>query len=199
MIRVMSSAATVARRRRLTLDDWFALDEDDSRELVDGVLEEAEVTTFLHETVVTWLILLLGTYFRTRGGFVGASGVKLVVGRDRGRIPDVICYAAGNRPEADGLVRVAPDIVIEVVSRGHRNARRDRIEKPLDYAACGAKQYWLVDPQLRSFEIWKLGPKRRYARVAAVTKGAISRIPGLVGLRVDVDALWTEVDRLTSA
>jgi Uma2 family endonuclease len=61
------------------------------------------------------------------------------------------------------------------------------------------KQYWLVDPQLRTFEIWKLSPRRRYTRFASVTEGTIPRIPGLAGLKVDVDALWAELDRLISS
>ena len=193
-MRAMLPRMTAARR--MTVEQWDELDEDDSRELVDGVLEEAEVTSFIHETAVVWLITLLGPYFRARGGFVAASGVKLVIKPDRGRIADVICYAAGHRPEAVGLVRTPPDILVEVVSPRPRDARRDRIQKPIDYASIGVKQYWLVDPHLRIFEIWRLDAKRRQVRIAAATNGRIERIPGLPGLEVDVDALWTEVDRL---
>jgi hypothetical protein len=41
----------------LTIDQWAALDEDDSRELVDGRLEEAEVPSVVHEVIVRWLLL----------------------------------------------------------------------------------------------------------------------------------------------
>ncbi|HSQ64345.1 MAG TPA: Uma2 family endonuclease [Polyangiaceae bacterium] len=179
-----------------TLEAWLALDEDDSRELVDGVLEEAEVPTPIHETVVRWLVVWLDAYFRPRGGFVFASGIKLAIRRNRGRIADVVCYAAGRTPEIDGLVRTPPDIVIEVISRTPRDAARDRIQKPADYASFGVKQYWLVDPHARSFEVWQLAARRRHVRLAAATGGKIQRLPGYAGLTIDVDALWAEVDRL---
>ena len=83
-MRAMLPSMTAARR--MTVDQWEELDEDDSRELVDGVLEEAEVTNFIHETVVRWLVVLLDTYFRPRGGFVVASGLRYVIRRDRGRM-----------------------------------------------------------------------------------------------------------------
>jgi hypothetical protein len=60
-----------------TLESWAALDEDDSRELVDGRLEEAEVPTAIHEAVVRWLVILLDAYFRPRGGLVFGPGIKL--------------------------------------------------------------------------------------------------------------------------
>jgi len=180
----------------MTVEHWDELDEDDSRELVDGVLEEAEVTGFVHETVVRWLVVMLDAYFRPRGGFVVASGLKFVIRRDRGRIADVACYAPGRKPELEGLVRVPPDVLVEVISPRPRDARRDRVQKPNDYASFGVKQYWLVDPTLRTFEIWRLHVKRRQVRIAAATNGRIEHIPGFPGLSVDVDALWAEVDRL---
>lgn len=188
-MRAMLSRMSAARR--LTLREWFDLDEDDSRELVDGALAECEVPSTPHEAVVAWLIVLLSGHYVSRGGFVFGSGVKLAIGRDRGRIADVVCYAPGRKPEL-GLVSTPPDIVVEVVSNRPRDVRRDRIEKAADYAAFGVKQYWLVDPRVRTFEVWQL-TRRRYVRIAAATKG-ILRVQKLA---VDVGALWAHVDRLT--
>lgn len=192
MLRRMTAA------RRMTLEEWAELDEDDSRELVNGVLEEPEVTDCIHEVVVTRLVADLDAYLRPRGGFAFASGLGYAVRKDTGRFADVACYLAGRRPE-HGIVRTPPDVIVEVVSPRPRDARRDRIDKLADYAAFGAKQYWLVDPHVRTLEIWRLDAKRRYARLAAVASGKLRRIPRLPGFVLDVDALWHEVDRLTSA
>jgi Uma2 family endonuclease len=136
-----------------TLEAWAALDEDDSRELVDGRLDDEEEPSAIHETVVRWVLVLLDAYFRPRGGLVFGSGIKLAVRAQSGRLPDVVCYGRGRRPEARGVVRVPPDIVVEVVSSSPRDERRDRIEKPDDYGAFGVRYFWLVDPDHRSFEI----------------------------------------------
>lgn len=179
----------------VTIDDWAALQEDDSRELVDGVLEEAEVPSVLHEVIVTWLHLLLGPYFRARGGFTLAA-VKLAIQPRRGRIPDLVCYGAGKRLPRHGVVTVPPDVVIEVVSSRPEDERRDRIAKPQDYAELGARHYWIVDPWLRSIEIFALEEQGRYVRVVAETGGEIHRVPGLPDLTLNVDAMWAEIDRL---
>ena len=182
----------------MTLEEWAELDEDDSRELVNGVLEDPEVTDRVHEVVVTALLVTLAPWFRERGGFAFASGLGYAVRKDTGRFADVACYLAGRRPE-HGIVRTPPDVIVEIVSPRPRDARRDRIDKLADYAAFGAKQYWIVDPHVRTFEIWRIDSKRRYVRFAAVASGKLRRIPRLPGLVVDVDALWREIERLTSA
>ena len=179
-----------------TLEAWAALDEDDSRELVDGRLEDEEVPSAIHEAVVRWVLVVLDAYFRPRGGLVFGSGIKLAVRARSGRLPDVVCYGRGRRPEARGVVRVPPDIVVEVVSSSPRDERRDRIEKPDDYGACGGRYYWIVDPDYRSFEIWELGADARYARAATGVAGKVESVPGCDGLSLDLDELWAEVDRL---
>ena len=179
-----------------TLEAWAALDEDDSRELVDGRLEDEEVPSAIHEAVVRWILVLLDGYFRPRGGFVFGSGIKLAVCARGGRLPDVVCYGRGKKPEARGVVTIPPDIVVEVVSPTPRDERRDRVEKPDDYGAFGVPYYWIVDPDYRSFEVWELGADARYARAASGVASTIERVPGCDGLSVDLDGLWAEVDRL---
>jgi Uma2 family endonuclease len=180
----------------MTLDQWAALDEDDSRELVDGRLEEAEVPSVVHEVVIMWLLMRLEPYFRERGGRVLASGIKLAVGSGRGRLADIVCFGADARLPRRGVVSAAPVMVVEVLSPDPQDQRRDRIAKPGDYADLGARAYWMVDPWIRTLEILELGPDGRYVRAFAGTSGAIDDIPGLAGLSIDLDALWAEVDGL---
>lgn len=180
----------------MTLEQWGALDEDVRGELVDGVLAEEEMPSVVHEALVYWLLMLLGPYYRGRGGLVFASGVKLAVRHERGRLADVVCFAPGSAPEKHGVVHVPPEIVIEVVSPSPADERRDRIEKPDDYAAFGVRYYWLVDPELRGFEVWELGADGRYVRALSAVSGKLDRVPGCDALVVDLDALWAEIDRL---
>ena len=180
----------------MTVDEWGELDDKDFRELVDGVLEEDEMPSLLHDVAMTWLVVVLAPYFRRRGGFVAAQGPKIVIRADRGRVPDIVCWGAHAKPEIEGLIRRTPEVVVEIVSPRPRDARRDRIDKFADYAEMGVKQYWLVDPKVRTVEIFHLGAKRRYTSVAAAAHGKIRRIPSLPGLTIDVDALWAELDRL---
>jgi len=84
--------------RAMTLEEWAALDEEVEGELVDGILEEEERPTFLHEIVVAWLIRPLHTWARRRRGLVASSETKIAVGPRRGRKPDVSVYLPGRVP-----------------------------------------------------------------------------------------------------
>ncbi len=186
-------AAALEQSKLMTLDQWAALDEDVEGELVDGMLEEEEMPSVLHETIVVWLGAILGAWARRRRGFTTGSETKLAVGPRRGRKPDLSIFLPPNLPAAsDTLVRVPAHVVIEIVSPRPRDTRRDRVEKLADYARAQAHYYWIVDPQIRSLEVYELGRDRRYAVALTATDSRL-RIPGCPGLTVDLTALWNEV------
>ena len=183
----------------MTLEEWADMPEDEPGELVDGYLEEEEVPNLVHETIVIWLAWVLKTWLG-RGGFVFGSEAKYAVRANRGRKPDLAVYL---NPDGSGLprygvVRVPPDIAIEVVSPSPRDERRDRIEKMDEYAAFGVRFYWILDPGLQSLEIFEL-TGGRYARAARATEGRMESVPGCAGLVIDLDDLWGEIARLGPA
>lgn len=181
----------------MTLEAWAALPEDEPGELVDGRLVEEESVGYAHEVVVIWLASLLRAWIAPRGGLVGGSDARFAVKPTRGRKPDLTVYLPGSRrPPGQGLIRVPPDIAVEVVSPTPRDGRRDRVEKVKEYAAFGVRWYWIVDPQLRTFEILELGADGRYAHAFSATEETIAAAPGCEGISIDLDALWSEVDRL---
>ncbi len=181
-------------QKLMSLTEWAELDEDVEGELVDGVLEEEEMATILHEITVVWLIRILSTWARRRRGYVTGSEAKIAVGPRRGRKPDLAVHLGGKGPTlADTLIRVPPHIVVEVISPRPRDARRDRVEKIRDYAVAGIAYYWILDPQLRVLEVLELESRSRY-RVALSRSTGKGRVPGCPGLALDLDDLWAEID-----
>jgi Uma2 family endonuclease len=180
----------------MTLAEWIAMPEDEPGELVDGFLVEEEMPDLVHETVVAWLMSTLRPWIVGRGGFVFGSEAKFALRPRTGRKPDVTVFHAGKVLPRRGPVRIPPDIAVEVVSPTPRDARRDRIEKVDDYAAFGIRQYWIVDPEQRSFEVFEHGRDGRYVRARGAVGGQLTDLPGLEGFTLDVDALWAEIERL---
>lgn len=183
--------------RRMTLEEWAALPEDEPGELYGGELVEEEVPDYVHEVVVAWLIRLFGGWVAPQGGLVGGSDAKFGLGAGHGRKPDITVYLpASTKPPRRGIVRVPPDIAVEVVSPEARDVRRDRVEKMDEYAAFGVRFYWIVDPEARTVEIFELGADHRYTRALGATVGRLDDVPGCPGLSLDLSELWAETDRL---
>jgi Uma2 family endonuclease len=170
--------------------------EDEPGELAFGWLVEEDVAEYEHETVLSFLNAALRGWVVPRGGFVAGSEVEFAVGVDQGRKPDLSVYLAGDGvPPRRGPLGVPPDIAIEVVSPTSIDARRDRIEKAHEYAVCGVRWYWIIDPATRALEVFELGSERRYALVLAAVEGSVV-LPGCGDFRIDLDALWAEIGRL---
>ena len=179
------------------VEEWGALPEDQEGELVDGRIEEEEVPSYLHEVVVAWLIWTLRSWLVRHRGLIAGSDAKFATRPGCGRKPDISVYLPGGAtPPALGVISVPPDIAVEVVSPTPRDAQRDRVEKLADYAAFGVRWYWIVDPQLRTFELLELGADGRYVHALAAAAGRRTDIPGCPGLVVDLDDLWAEADAL---
>jgi Uma2 family endonuclease len=180
---------------QMTLEEWAELPDEVPGEFVDGRLVEEEMPDPVHEVIVMWLGHIFLSWAKVGSALVGASGIKFAISHQRGRKPDATIFLPGTkRPAARGVVRVPPDIAIEVVSPSRRDQRRDRVEKLVEYAAFGIRWYWIVDPEQRSVEIQALGDDGRYAKVVERSSGAINEIPGCPGLALDLDALWSYAD-----
>jgi Uma2 family endonuclease len=184
-----------AAPREMTVEEWAELDEDVEGELVDGRLEEEEMANYAHELAVAWLASVLRAWLVPLRGFVLTSETKLRIGPKRGRKPDLVLYFAGTpRPKSRAMMGTTPpDVAIEVVTPRPRDARRDRIDKRADYASVGVRHYWILDPELRSLEVYSLGADGRYVDALSVAEGKHA-VPGCAGLELDLDALWAEID-----
>ncbi len=188
-----AATAEVLQPEPMTLEQWADLDEDEPGEFVDGQLTEEEVTTNVHDAIVSWFIRMLGIWGAPRRAQVFGPDHKLAVSKARGRKPDVCMYAPGERLVRASISRKPPTLILEVISQRARDVRRDRIEKADEYARFGVRWYWLLDPESRVLEMWELGADGRYVRARSASEGNVEA-PGFEGLTLDLDGLWAEVE-----
>ena len=136
------------RRVRMSWEEYLALPEQPKAEWVDGeaVIMNAPVL-FDHGDCVAQLVVLLVPLFPDR---YLVPEVFLHLPRNRVRAPDLMLVH--DRP-ADGQVREAPALVVEVLSPSTRS--EDTIRKSMEYAEGGVGQYWVVDPELRAIDVWR--------------------------------------------
>ncbi len=68
--------------------------------------------------------------------------------------PDLLFVLNEHRDILKDWVRGAPDLVIEILSR--TTAANDRGPKMKAYARFGVRQYWIVDPDRKTIEVYRL-------------------------------------------
>jgi Uma2 family endonuclease len=121
-------------------------------ELVDGVLVE-KVMGFYESAVAAAMIFFLKAYLRRRrlGMVSGADGLLRILPKQV-RVPDVAFLSwerlGGRQLPRDPILGAAPDLAVEVLSRG--NTKAEMARKLRDYFAAGVRLAWFIDPRTRT-------------------------------------------------
>lgn len=122
----------------------------DERWLID---EEDMPETPLHDLAIDLIVQVLRAWVeRTRRDASVHRNIAVRFEKSRPKVgcdPDV-CLHEPAVPETETSIRLwqsgrsAPVIAVEVVSQG--TARKDYLDNPDRYAACGARELWVFDP-----------------------------------------------------
>jgi Uma2 family endonuclease len=142
-----------------TLQDLELLPDDGNRyEIIDGELYVSKQPDWHHQLVCSQLVILLGVWNeQSRAGFV-TQEPGIIFADDTNVIPDVI-WISRERLKAvlhpDRKLHNSPELVIEVLSLGAENERRDREVKLKLYSRRGVKEYWVVNWQAQNLEVYQ--------------------------------------------
>jgi Uma2 family endonuclease len=103
------------------------------------------------------LAFAIGTHLeRHRTGTV-VPGVSVVFDQFNGVIPDLL-YLSQERKKLilkNGRLTAAPEIVVEILSPGTTNEKRDRVVKRELYSTRGVHEYWIIDSEAKSIEVYR--------------------------------------------
>ena len=142
--------------RPLTIADWEAMPHGDGNryEIIEGELFVSCSPGLTHERVLINLILLIGNFLKTNhiGEIVGNVGV--ILSEFSAVIPDLVVFVNEQRDTiiANDRLTGPPALVIEVLSPGSANARRDRVTKLQLYDKHGVAEYWIIHPKNMTVE-----------------------------------------------
>lgn len=149
------------RQGEWTDTDFLALSVDQFVELNDGCLEVLPMPTVLHQAIVELLVSLLKEFVTARNlGKVLFAPLPVKLWEGQYREPDIV-FLGPERLEKLRAIGFAgqpegADLVMEVVSPGDVNRRRDLVDKRDVYARAGIPEYWIVDPEQRTITVLAL-------------------------------------------
>jgi len=145
------------RQGEWTEEDYLALNTNRLIEFTDGVLEFLPMPTLSHQDMLDFVYQLLKDYVRERRlGKVRQSGLQVNISEGKWREPDIVYLNREQVKAADKQYPTGADLVVEVVSGGEEDRRRDLEQKPVDYAEAGIKEYWIVDPETKTVKVLTL-------------------------------------------
>jgi Uma2 family endonuclease len=191
----MNMASTL----RWTTADLEALPEDNRKryEIIDGELYVSTTPHWNHQQTLLALAVRLDSWnLKNRAGQINL-GPGVIFSEDSAVAPDIVWLSNQRISEAlreDGKLHAAPELIIEVLSRGRKNERRDRETKLKLYSSRGVDEYWIVNWQLCEVEIYRRA-HHHIELVAKLTADDNLQSPLLPGFSCSVGALFENLSK----
>ena len=131
----------------------LAYQEEPREELLNGEIVMMASPSVNHYQITLNIVLAFQSYLKGKTCRAFGDGVDVFLTENDRVIPDAMIVCNKNNIKLDGI-HGAPDLVVEVLSPG--TSKNDKGYKKDLYEKAGVKEYWIIDPMLRSIEVYLL-------------------------------------------
>ncbi len=184
---VLTKNMTYAEFRELEFDD----SDNFQYELLNGEIVKKASPTVQHQRISIRLIAAILNYLTQNSiGEVFHAPLGVVLDNFNAPQPDIIFIRNENIDiidEQDQIVRGVPDILIEIFSPG--SIKRDRIEKKELYEQFSVPEFWIVDPNNQSVEVYQIQEGKYQIFAFAATEGKVQSSV-LLGMELEVSGVF---------
>jgi Uma2 family endonuclease len=133
-------------------------DNGNRYEIIDGELLVTRAPHWDHQNAILNLSVALVTWSRSSGLGRVSVAPSVIFTDDDNVIPDLVWISTDRLErvlDESGHLLAAPELVVEVLSAGTDNERRDREVKRKLYAIRGVQEYWIIDWRRQQIEIFR--------------------------------------------
>lgn len=176
----------------VSYEDFLRQDREGSAEWVNGEVIAMSPAGSRHQLVADFLTALLRLFVEARDlGVVLSAPFQMKTAPDLpGREPDLLFVARAHLDRLKDTHLAGPaDLAVEIVSPESRT--RDRGQKFHEYERGGVCEYWLVDPERKQVDIYRLGEDGFYQPLPGGPDGLL-RSREIEGLWLKAEWLWQE-------
>jgi len=169
--------------------DFFALPETNRLlELSEGRLIVHSPPTLEHQEALKRLFIRLNAFVeKNELGVVELAPLPVRLWPGKIREPDIFFISREHLERLGEKVCGVPDLAVEVTSPATRDT--DRREKFGEYAQAGVQEYWIVDPERKTIEVFVLRGGA-FETFGLFRPGEIARSALLSGFEVPVDEIF---------
>lgn len=144
---------------RWTTSDIELLPENGTRyEIIDGELFMSKQPHWYHQRAIGNIYVALHAWSMASGKGQASITPGILFSEADNVIPDVVWISSARLAtlmDEAGHLTGAPELVIEVLSPGPLQERRDREAKLKLYESRGVQEYWIVDWRLQQVEVYR--------------------------------------------
>lgn len=128
--------------------------DNNEYELLNGkIVAMSPRPSINHNIIITNITTIFNHYLENKSCFAFGDGTDVYLTDDDRVIPDVMIVCNKDIIKHDAI-HGTPDLIVEVLSLS--TAIRDKGYKKNLYEKCGVKEYWIVDPNSKSIEVYLL-------------------------------------------
>lgn len=175
-----------------TYEDYRRLPEDGWRyEVLEGVLHMTPAPSPTHQFILRNLSLALGSFLKNHPmGEFAFSPIDVLLPRDLASPvqPDLVFLKQDRLHliSSDGI-KGAPDLIAEILSPS--NWITDRRDKFRLYSTAGVREYWILDPEAKTVEVFTLRGDS-YELLGKFSPGETARSEVLEGFEPALDEIF---------
>lgn len=181
--------------RRYTIADLEQMTPQNGErlELIDGELFVSHAPSWEHQYASTKIATALDTWSEATGFGTTLPTPGIVYSAESGVIPDVV-WITWDRLRAArdsaGHFTMSPELVVEVLSPGADNLRRDRETKLRLYARAGVREYWIVNLAGQSVDVFRHDGDQLALVQTVAGDGVLESPDQLPGFQMAVARIW---------
>ena len=138
--------------------ELFAGDSANRYEIIDGELFVTRTPNWQHQRIC----INVGTILKLWSDEAGLGQVAVTPGiifsESDNVIPDLVWVSDERLDQLldeVGHLTGAPELIVEILSPGKKNERRDREAKLKLYSIRGVREYWIVDYKQQTVEVYR--------------------------------------------
>jgi Uma2 family endonuclease len=152
------STVTTTNLRWTSADLELLPNGDRKYEIIDGELFMSRQPHWHHQQTCGNIYYLLQNWSLKNKLGMANFAPGIIFAEDDDVAPDVVWISNERMKTAledDGKLHAAPELAIEVVSKGWQNERRDREVKLKLYSRRGVSEYWILDWMNKQIEVFR--------------------------------------------
>ncbi len=187
-----------ANNKIYTYADYLSWTDNRRYELIDGqVYIMTPAPSSRHQKILIELIRQISMYLFDKECEVYSAPFDVIFSKEDEKSldaltvvqPDILVICDKNKIKSRGC-EGAPDFIIEIISPS--SGGRDRKEKRNLYERQGVKEYWIVDYNENTLEVYLLNEDNKYGKSAVYIEGDKVSVNIFSDLEIDLSYVFRE-------